>query len=37
LNLMEGAARLTRAQQLRALGLPLAPQAMTYQPTPLAL
>jgi trans-AT polyketide synthase/acyltransferase/oxidoreductase domain-containing protein len=37
LNLMEGAARITRAQQLRALGAPLPPAAMTYAPRPLSI
>jgi trans-AT polyketide synthase/acyltransferase/oxidoreductase domain-containing protein len=37
LNLMEGAAAVTRAHQLRSYGLPVAPQAFRYQPTPLRL
>ena len=34
-NLMEGAAVLTRAQQLRALGVPVPPEAFNYRPRPL--
>lgn len=36
LNLLEGAARITRAQQLRALGAPLPPDAFVYRPMPIA-
>ena len=32
LNLMEGAARITRAGQLRASGLPVPPELFTYRP-----
>jgi hypothetical protein len=35
LNLMEGAAVITRAQQLRASGLPIAPASFNYRPRPL--
>jgi trans-AT polyketide synthase, acyltransferase and oxidoreductase domains len=34
LNLMEGAARLTRAGQLRAIGVAVPPDAFTYVPRP---
>ncbi|WP_420891370.1 PfaD family polyunsaturated fatty acid/polyketide biosynthesis protein [Mycobacterium riyadhense] len=37
LNLLEGAAQLTRAQQARAHGVPVPAAAMTYTPRPLAL
>jgi trans-AT polyketide synthase, acyltransferase and oxidoreductase domains len=37
LNLLEGAARLTRAQQARTHGVPVPAAAMTYAPRPLAL
>lgn len=36
LNLLEGAAVLTRAHQLRTYGVPLAPEAFTYTPCELA-
>jgi len=32
LNLLEGAARVTRAGQLRAMGFPVAPQHFSYTP-----
>lgn len=35
LNLMEGAATLTRAQQLRSAGLPVPPAAFQFRPRPL--
>lgn len=35
LNLLEGAATLTRAHQLRVFGLPVPPQAFEYVPRPL--
>ena len=34
-NLLQGAAVLTRAQQLRALGVPMPPAAFQYTPRPL--
>lgn len=34
-NLLEGAAVLTRAQQLRALGVPVPPSAFSFTPRPL--
>ncbi|MBE7384598.1 MAG: PfaD family polyunsaturated fatty acid/polyketide biosynthesis protein [Leptolyngbya sp. SIO1E4] len=37
LNLLEGAAYVTRTQQLRLLGLPLAGHAFDYRPQPLLL
>lgn len=37
LNLLEGAAQLTRAQQARTHGVPVPATAMTYPPRPLAL
>jgi trans-AT polyketide synthase/acyltransferase/oxidoreductase domain-containing protein len=37
LNLMEGAAVLTRAHQVRSLGVPVASSAFVYRPKPLAL
>ena len=37
LNLLEGAARITRAQQLRSLGIPVPPAACDYRPRPLRL
>ncbi len=37
LNLMEGAARLTRLQQLRAAGLPIPGSAFRFSPRPLAI
>lgn len=36
LNLMEGAARITRASQLRAFGAAIPPDAFDHQPLPLA-
>lgn len=36
LNLLEGAAILTRAQQLRSIGLPVPDAAFSYHPRPLA-
>jgi trans-AT polyketide synthase/acyltransferase/oxidoreductase domain-containing protein len=36
LNLLEGAAVVTRSQQLRAAGVPIPPQAFAYAPRPLA-
>lgn len=36
LNLLEGAAVITRAQQLRSYGVPLPADAFTYRPRPLA-
>lgn len=35
LNLLEGAAMITRAQQLRAMGVPLPSSAFDYRPRPL--
>jgi hypothetical protein len=35
-NLLEGAAVITRAQQLRSYGLPVPPEAFCYQPRPLS-
>ena len=35
LNLLEGAAHLTRAQQVRSFGLPVPPAAFDYRPRPL--
>jgi trans-AT polyketide synthase, acyltransferase and oxidoreductase domains len=35
-NLMEGAAVVTRAQQLRSFGLPIPPAAFEFRPRPLA-
>ena len=37
LNLLEGAAALTRAQQLRSAGAPLPSAAFRFQPRPLGL
>jgi len=37
LNLLEGAAALTRFQQLRMAGVPLSPNAADFAPRPLAL
>jgi len=37
LNLLEGAAAITRAHQLRSLGVPVPASAFVYRPTPLAL
>lgn len=37
LNLLEGAALVTRAQQFRAAGLALAPDASRYRPVPLRI
>jgi len=37
LNLLEGAARITRAQQFRSLGIPVPPAAYDYRPRPLRL
>ena len=37
LNLLEGAAHVTRAQQLRTFGLPLAQDALNYSPTVLRI
>jgi PfaD family protein len=36
-NLLEGAAAITRAQQLRAFGVPVPPAAFDFRPRPLAL
>lgn len=36
LNLLEGAAKVTRAQQLRSIGLPVPDAAFSYHPRPLA-
>ena len=36
LNLLEGAAVITRAQQLRSYGLPIPAAAFDYRPRPLA-
>lgn len=36
-NLMEGAAVVTRAQQLRAMGAPIPDQAFVFRPQPMAL
>lgn len=36
LNLLEGAAVVTRAQQLRSAGVPIPPQAFGFRPRPLA-
>ena len=36
LNLLEGAAVITRAQQLRSIGLPVPDAAFSYHPRPLA-
>lgn len=36
LNLLEGAAIITRAQQLRAMGFVLPPEAFSYSPRPLS-
>jgi PfaD family protein len=36
LNLLEGAAQVTRAQQLRAIGVPVPPAAFHFRPRPLA-
>jgi PfaD family protein len=35
-NLLEGAAAVTRAQQLRTFGLPVPPSAFDYRPRPLS-
>ena len=35
-NLLEGAAQITRAGQLRSLGLPVAPTDYTYMPRQFA-
>jgi trans-AT polyketide synthase/acyltransferase/oxidoreductase domain-containing protein len=37
LNLLEGAAAITRAGQLRAYGAPMPPEAFTFAPRPLSL
>ena len=37
LNLLEGAAHVTRAQQLRTFGLPMAQDALSYSPTVLRI
>ncbi len=37
LNLLEGAAQITRAQQLRSYGLAMAPDALTVTPTPMKI
>ena len=37
LNVLEGAAQITRAQQARSYGLELSPQAFEYTPRPLTL
>jgi hypothetical protein len=34
---MEGAAVVTRAQQLRAMGAPIPDQAFVFRPQPMAL
>ena len=36
LNFMEGAAVVTRSQQLRSYGLPVPSQAFDYRPRPIA-
>jgi trans-AT polyketide synthase, acyltransferase and oxidoreductase domains len=36
LNLMEGAAAVQRAQQLRSFGVPVPPEAFNFRPRPLA-
>jgi PfaD family protein len=36
LNLLEGAAVVTRAQQLRSYGVPVPPEAFSFRPRPLA-
>ena len=36
LNLLEGAAAITRAQQLRSYGVPVPREAFNFQPRPLA-
>ncbi len=35
-NLLEGAAAITRAQQLRTYGVPVPPGAFHFEPRPLA-
>ena len=35
-NLLEGAAQVTRAHQLRIAGVPIDPSAVDYRPRPLA-
>ena len=35
-NLLEGAAVVSRAQQLRGFGVPVPPEAFDYRPRPLA-
>jgi hypothetical protein len=35
-NLMEGAAVITRAQQLRSFGVPVPPSAFDFRPRPLS-
>jgi hypothetical protein len=35
LNLLEGAAVVTRAQQLRSYGVPMPPSAFDFRPRPL--
>ena len=37
LNLLEGAAHVTRAQQLRSFGLAMAPDALIVRPSPLKI
>lgn len=37
LNMLEGAAAITRAQQLRTYGVPVPPAAFDYQPRPLEI
>ena len=37
LNLLEGAATVTRANQLRSFGAPVPPEAYRFQPRPLDL
>ena len=37
LNLLEGAARITRAQQLRSYGVPVPAEAFDYRPVPYTL
>lgn len=34
-NLLEGAAAVTRAQQLRSLGVPVPPDGFDFRPRPL--
>jgi hypothetical protein len=37
LNLLEGAAQVARAQQVRAYGVPVPAEAFQYKPRPLSL